>query len=167
MDPIDPSQIPLRDIHLPDAISWWPLASGWWLILVFLIVCALLVWFYLRRDKTNHQRLLLQSLQNIEDDFNADGDNHRLAKRLSMLARQITLLQQNEHASEQRALIGDAWTDTWQARLVGDAITQDELHRALNVAPYREQEDINGEKLIAAFKQSISQTLTANRKRAA
>ena len=28
---MDPQQIPLRDLHLPDAISWWPLAPGWWL----------------------------------------------------------------------------------------------------------------------------------------
>jgi hypothetical protein len=31
---IDLSQ--LKDIHLPDDISWWPLAIGWWLLITIL-----------------------------------------------------------------------------------------------------------------------------------
>ena len=27
---MDPEQIPLRDLHLPEAIGLWPLAPGWW-----------------------------------------------------------------------------------------------------------------------------------------
>ena len=23
----------LADIHLPDPVSWWPLAPGWWMLL--------------------------------------------------------------------------------------------------------------------------------------
>ena len=32
----------LRDIHLPEPISWWPLAPGWWLLII--IALALMVW---------------------------------------------------------------------------------------------------------------------------
>ncbi len=27
---MEPSELPLRDLHLPDAVGWWPLAPGWW-----------------------------------------------------------------------------------------------------------------------------------------
>ncbi|MBT3527943.1 MAG: DUF4381 domain-containing protein, partial [Porticoccaceae bacterium] len=27
----------LRGIHLPDPISWWPLAPGWWVLIVIFI----------------------------------------------------------------------------------------------------------------------------------
>ena len=27
---MDETALPLRDLHLPDAIGWWPLAPGWW-----------------------------------------------------------------------------------------------------------------------------------------
>ena len=30
---MDPEQIPLRDLHLPEAIGWWPLAPGWWVVI--------------------------------------------------------------------------------------------------------------------------------------
>ena len=45
--------LPLRDIHLPDPIGWWPLAPGWWgvLGLVLLIISGIFWW---RRKK--HRR---------------------------------------------------------------------------------------------------------------
>ncbi|MBV1912177.1 MAG: DUF4381 domain-containing protein, partial [Cycloclasticus sp.] len=37
-------ELPLRDIHLPDAITWWPPAIGWWLLLAVIIVAAFGCW---------------------------------------------------------------------------------------------------------------------------
>ena len=47
---MDPTQIPLRGLHFPEPISWWPLAPGWWLLLaIFLVVLGLLLRSWLRR----------------------------------------------------------------------------------------------------------------------
>ena len=35
---MDPEQIPLRDLHLPEAIGWWPLAPGWWILIAIALV---------------------------------------------------------------------------------------------------------------------------------
>jgi len=58
---MNPSDLPLRDVHLPPAPSWWPPAPGWWWVLivvallaVFLLV-ALVYWHYRR---TRHARWL-------------------------------------------------------------------------------------------------------------
>ena len=37
---MDENTLPLRDLHLPDAIGWWPLAPGWWVVIA--LVAALL-----------------------------------------------------------------------------------------------------------------------------
>lgn len=40
---MDPTRLPLRDVHLPSSPSWWPLAPGWWL-LAAAILLPLLAW---------------------------------------------------------------------------------------------------------------------------
>ena len=35
---MDPTQLPLRDLHLPETIGWWPLAPGWWFAIAALVV---------------------------------------------------------------------------------------------------------------------------------
>ncbi|MGB5726303.1 MAG: DUF4381 domain-containing protein, partial [Thiogranum sp.] len=47
------SELPLRDIHLPDPLSWWPPAPGWWLLLTLLVAIALLGGYLLHRYRRN------------------------------------------------------------------------------------------------------------------
>ena len=45
---MDPEQIPLRDLHLPEAIGWWPLAPGWWLLIALgVVLLAYLLFLHL------------------------------------------------------------------------------------------------------------------------
>ena len=56
----DPSQLPLRDIHLPDAVAWWPPAFGWWIVaaLVVLLGIALSVRTWQQRRHRAARRAL-------------------------------------------------------------------------------------------------------------
>jgi hypothetical protein len=61
MNPTDYSQLPLRDIHLPDAIGWWPPAVGWWMLLGLGIVAgAIVLWRYRSRFR---ERAALRALR--------------------------------------------------------------------------------------------------------
>ena len=50
---MDPLYAQLRDIRGLDAVSLWPLAPGWWLVVAIIFAALLLVWriyLYLTRD---------------------------------------------------------------------------------------------------------------------
>jgi len=62
------SQLSLNDILLPQAIGIWPLAPGWWLLLVLAIITPIIIYALLRwRQRVKQQRQpLRQALAAIE-----------------------------------------------------------------------------------------------------
>ena len=55
-----PASLPLRDIHLPPAPSWWPPAPGWWGLaaaLALVLVFALAIRWRRQRRRRALQRL--------------------------------------------------------------------------------------------------------------
>ncbi|HPY40873.1 MAG TPA: DUF4381 domain-containing protein, partial [Thiolinea sp.] len=76
---MNPTELPLRDIHLPPEISWWPLAWGWWalLALVVLILVMLFNWWRQRSSSQQHVNLsaqasALKELERIEQQYSHD-----------------------------------------------------------------------------------------------
>lgn len=104
----DPSEIPLRDIHLPAPIGWWPPAPGWWLlaggIFCVLMAGAVFQWWWRR---TRLRRRARQRLAEIVNVYANDRDRHRLAAELSTLSRQVAL--QLFGAQETASLTGSEW----------------------------------------------------------
>lgn len=51
----------LKDIHLPDPISIWPLGTGWWLLILFaiLLIVFTVIWIKKNRWKRAAKRQLL------------------------------------------------------------------------------------------------------------
>lgn len=66
MNPQDPLA-QLRDIHLPEPISWWPLAPGWWLItvIVFTMLFFSVRWLIKRQANNCYRKEALQYLAQI------------------------------------------------------------------------------------------------------
>ncbi|MGO1071960.1 DUF4381 domain-containing protein [Lysobacter sp. CA199] len=49
----------LRDVHLPAAPSWWPLALGWWAVIGAVAIVALAAYLWYRR-RTKRRREIAQ-----------------------------------------------------------------------------------------------------------
>ena len=76
----------LRDIHLPEPISWWPPAPGWWILA--LAGCALSFWlvrYFYRRYKAKHYRR--QALLQLEQ-VKAGSDPQEQLQALFVLLKQ-------------------------------------------------------------------------------
>ena len=58
----------LRDIHLPDTISWWPLAPGWWVLIILLgLVTGWIIVKAVQRKRANlYRRQAFAKLLEIE-----------------------------------------------------------------------------------------------------
>jgi len=57
----------LRDIHLPDPISWWPIAPGWWMIIASVILVIAVVFIakniYLKKQLNRDIKAELESIK--------------------------------------------------------------------------------------------------------
>lgn len=74
----------LRDIRLPDPISWWPLAYGWWLALALLCAAILSGIVYVRWRKQTARARALRELAAIPGD-----DPQGFATAVSVLLRRV------------------------------------------------------------------------------
>lgn len=107
MNPTQQATLTLRDIHLPDPVSWWPLAPGWWLVLalaILFIAGALLV--VRRYRRRSYRRLGLQHLATIEADVATKDDPRQLIQQLSLLLRHLAILHYQQPCA---GLEGQDW----------------------------------------------------------
>ncbi len=101
-----PEPLPLRDIHLPAPVSWWPLADGWWLCFALLVLVAVaLAWWWRGAPSRRARRAALAELAAIESLYGRHGDGHACAQAVSRLLRRLALLAGDPQAAHSR---GDA-----------------------------------------------------------
>ncbi len=125
--------LPLRDLHLPAPIGWWPPAIGWWLVLGVLLVLVAggLLWRRWQRRPRPMQRALAE-LAALEADVGRDRA-HKL-QALSVLMRRVALTLDPREQVAGRA--GADWL-RWLDELDGsDRFTQGP-GRWLAEAPFR------------------------------
>jgi hypothetical protein len=109
MNPTQQPPLTLRDIHLPDPVSWWPLAPGWWLALALVIIVSAVTILSIRRYRQRgYRRLGLQQLATIEADMATQDDHRQLIQQLSQLLRHMAILHYQQPCA---GLEGQAWLD--------------------------------------------------------
>ena len=101
--------INLRDIHLPEAISWWPLAYGWYAVILLLILLlsigGLLLWRYYYWGLA--KRAALKQLANYIKLFQQNNDLNQACANISALLRNVALAYYPR--IDVAGLYGDLW----------------------------------------------------------
>jgi len=106
---MDESQLPLRDLHLPEPLGWWPLAPGWWFILF--LISAILVYLFWRAfrkwQRNAPRRYALRELARYEAEYLQHRNPVTLGKQLSELLRRGMLAYAPR--DEVAGLTGEPW----------------------------------------------------------
>lgn len=156
---MDPEQIPLRDLHLPEPISWWPLAPGWWMLiaLAVLLLAYLLRRWWRVRARGAARRYALRQLQELVQAYGEHRDVVRFGAAASALLRRTMLA----YAPRQdvAGLTGDAWLQ-WLDRDLAEPLFANGPGRSLLDLPYRQpQSDASPadvERLVIALRHRIA-----------
>ncbi len=130
---MNPSQLGLRDIHLPGGISWWPPAFGLWLLgaaVLGLIIILSLHYLRLRRHRAAG-RSLRETIGSIE----AGADPSACALRASTTLRRFAMTVAQDSA-EVAGLAGERWLSYLDSRWDRSSFS-DGPGRLVLSSPYR------------------------------
>lgn len=149
----EPSQLPLRDIHLPDPVSWWPPAPGWWLLLLVLLALIILVYWLIKRRREKRLSVAVQArqeLQRIQAGFRQHQDKALLARHLSELLRRVCISVFPRH--ETASLTGQEWLMFLDSQVDTSHFVEGN-GSVLVEAPYRNDVDYDPDALIEIVEQ--------------
>ncbi len=165
----DPAQ--LADIHLPQAVSFWPIAPGWWFSLGVLVILLIAIWLWkkqhdrdpavlesrrLKRLKTEAQK----ELESLEQQFREHNNAHQSIEALSVFLRRFVL---SVYQREQVASLTDEQWLKLLDQLSGTEDFSSRFKELLLEAPYQAPGKVIDtqllEQLFAATKSLLDRTL--------
>ncbi len=140
------NELPLRDIHLPEPVSWWPPAPGWWLLLALVIMLAVLLPWLIKRWRRKSLHTLAQAeFKQIQHAFQHHQDNVRLVQEISALLRRVCMSYTSR--SQAASLIGDDWLQQLDS-LGQQPLFNSDIGRQLLTAPYQATNNIDANNLL-------------------
>jgi len=125
----------LADIHLPDPVSFWPLAPGWWLLIALGVV--LCIWLIIRALRKLVWRKRLQAAQReldkaiatyrqvtakAEADHNQAGLDYLYA--VNSVLNRVALYIDRSNARQIASLHGNAWLNYLDQAYGGNEFTE-------------------------------------------
>ncbi len=152
---MDPQAIPLRGLHLPDPVGWWPPAPGWWVLMAVLVIgCGFLVRAWLRRRaRSAARRKALKQLEESRSAYAYHRNPVVLGAEVSELLRRTMLAYAPR--SEVAGLTGDAWL-AWLDRDLDQPRFREGAGRSLLELPYLNPEttaaDVDIDGMLAAVR---------------
>jgi len=162
---MNPTELPLRDIHLPPEISWWPLAWGWWalLALVVLILVILFNWWRQRSSSQKHvdlsaQASALKELERIEQQYSHDPLG--LVRELSVLLRRIAISLYGRR--NVAGLTGMTWLQ-FLDKQGSSPVFSERFQQSLTELPYRAQGSTDAQALVQEVRQWLYSQASAGK----
>ena len=155
---MNPDDIPLRELHLPDATGWWPLAPGWWFLIVLavagVVYLVIRVWRPWRANAP--RRFAIRQLNDIRHNFEFGVDAVELCKQRSELLRRAMLAYAPR--DEVAGLTGEDWL-TWLDDGLENKPFSEGSGRLLESLPYMNPDKVDDDTDIAGLLDAIQSRL--------
>ena len=156
MNGTDFTRLPLRDIHLPDLISWWPPAPGWWLVCALALLGVVAFGLYYRIGR--HRRAALRSLGKARAALEHGAEPVECLQRVSTTLRRFAMTTADQQtvaalravdgvadrpgSDEVAGLTGQRWLRYLDSRWKRDEFSRG-AGRLLLAAPYARPETVD------------------------
>lgn len=149
---MDFSKLPLRDMQVPEAIGWWPLAPGWWLLLCLLVIILIALTYFIRKKLHDPRRAAIQELRSIQRRYGEHQDKQLLLVECNTLMKRLALTLYPRH--QVAALSGQRWLAFLRDSSSKLDISQLEI---LAQGPYQTSVELSSDELIQNCRQWIKQ----------
>jgi hypothetical protein len=130
---VDYTQLPLRDIHLPGAIGWWPPAPGWWLVAALVVAGLALYGVHYYRGR--HKRVALRAVARVRAALEQGAEPVACLQHVSTILRRFAMTSIAAAGVDVPGLIGERWLKFLDGRWERTEFSAG-LGRQLLVAPY-------------------------------
>ena len=128
--------LPLQGLQLPDAVSWWPLAPGWWLLITILCIATpLLVFLIFRMWRRNSDKRQAKKLLNSAySQWLADQNQQQLILQLNTVLKRFC----RQRFPKAISLSEQRWSD-FLNHSAGTDLFSEKQSKALQSGAYQEQ----------------------------
>lgn len=128
----------LRDLHLPQPISGWPPAPGWWALLVLsLAIVACVLWLTVERKRRNQpRRLAATALSAAYVQWQTESNDSGYLQQSHTILRQLAISLAGRRSVSR--LNGDQWVEWMEAQLAQQPETQLRRNKHLFPAEVRD-----------------------------
>jgi len=153
---IDFTQLPLRDIHLPGMIAWWPPAFGWWIGAALFLAGLVMLGLHYRSGR--HRRAALRTVGKLRAALEQGAEPVACLQRVSTTLRRFAMttadaqtvaalrsvdgVAERPSSDEVAGLIGDRWLRYLDSRWQRDEFSRG-AGRLLLAAPYARPEGVD------------------------
>ena len=154
-------KLPLRDLHLPEPIGWWPPAMGWWLVLGLLILIGIGAFLLIQRHRrATPLKRAFEALKELESRTDIKAEE-RLQSISAIIKRFAMSIAPREEVA---GLSGDAFFEWIKARINDQSFSSFRLE-LLRTSPYqRISEDLDLDVLMTDCRQLLT-ALQKNQRR--
>jgi hypothetical protein len=153
----------LRDIHGLDGVPWWPLAPGWWYVLVAValvpVVISLGYWFTYHGPWLGWRSDARRKLSALRREL-PKGNPRDVAGRLSELLRRIAMARSGRRVAA--GLTGETWLH-WLAEMDTSGFEWEKRGQMLLKAPYMPPSMVVERKEVAALIRAATRWIDATK----